>query len=165
MTANEIVNLYNEILGIGDTLDDLGVGVYALTDGGFKTREALKLELSQFLLYIGNANGSFDDGEVALMNIILGENHTASAYEQLSARASEPSPNVSLSLLGFISGDKTLNKRNGTNGATQLCDMLIDFYEGLANVMLAFDKNKDATVRKIKFINGMKAYVMKSMRE
>jgi hypothetical protein len=35
----------------------------------------------------------------------------------------------------------------------------------MGNVMVALDDNKVATMRKIKFINGMKAYIMKQVRE
>jgi hypothetical protein len=164
MDAYEIVSLYNQTLDLCDTLDNSGLGVYALTDGGHRTRETLRLELSQFLLYLGNANASFEDGEVALMNIVLGEEYTASTYEQLCASVDEPSPDKSLTLIGFISGDKALNNQNGTR-STQLCDLLVNLYENMGNVMVALDDNKVATLRKIKFINGMKSYIMKQIRE
>lgn len=164
MDAYEIVSLYNQTLDLCDTLDNSGLGVYALTDGGHRTRETLRLELSQFLLYLGNANASFEDGEVALMNIVLGEEYTASIYENLCASVNEPSPNSSLTLMGFVSGDKALNNQNGTS-STQLCDLLVNLYENMGNVMVALDDNKVATLRKIKFINGMKSYIMKQIRE
>ena len=164
MDAYEIVSLYNQTLDLCDTLDNSGLGVYALTDGGHRTRETLRLELSQFLLYLGNANASFEDGEVALMNIVLGKEYTASMYEQLCASVNEPSPDKSLTLIGFVSGDKALNNKNGTR-STQLCDLLFNLYETMGNVMVALDDNKVATMRKIKFINGMKSYAMKKIME
>lgn len=55
MDAYEIVNALNQILNLADTLDDTGVvGVKALSNGQYTTREVCRLELSQFLLYIAN---------------------------------------------------------------------------------------------------------------
>ena len=164
MDAYEIVSLYNQTLDLCDTLDNSGLGVYALTDGKYRTRETLRLDLSRFLLYLGNANASFEDGEVALINIVLDEEYTATMYEKLCASVDEPIPGDSLTLMGFVSGDKALNNQNGTR-STQLCDFLVNLYENMGNVMVALDDNKVATMRKIKFINGMKAYIMKQVRE
>jgi hypothetical protein len=85
-------------------------------------------------------------------------------YEQLCASVNEPSPDKSLTLIGFVSGDKALNNQNATR-STQLCDLLVNLYENMGNVMVALDDNKVATMRKIKFINGMKSYIMKQIRE
>lgn len=164
MDAYEIVNLYNQTLDLCDTLDSSGFGAYALTDGEFRTRQALKLELSQFLLYLAKANATFEEGEVALLNIVFGEEFTASVYENMFASVNDPVPSNSLTVMGFVSGDKALNNQNGTN-ATQLCDLLVNLYETMGTIMVAMDDNKEATMRKIKYINGMKAYIMKQIRE
>ena len=99
MDAYEIVNALNQILDLGDSLDDTGVvGVRALTNGEHTTREAIRLELSQFLLYIANGNSTLEDGEVALINLVLGGDYTSFQLKQLAATTNEPTPSSCLTL-------------------------------------------------------------------
>lgn len=162
MDFDKIVSVFNQTLDLCDTLDNAECGVYTLTDGEFRMRDTLRLELSQFLLYVGNANGSFEDGEIEMLNIVLGEEHTASYYEYLGEKAADPSPENSLTLVGFISADRTFNNQNGTRN-TQLCNLLVQLYETMGNIMVTLDENSDAAMRKLKFISRMKAYIMKQM--
>lgn len=95
MDAYEIVNALNQILDLGDSLDDTGVvGVRALTNGEDTTREAIRLELSQFLLYIANGNSTLEDGEVALINLVLGGDYTSFQLKKLAARLTNPPPRL-----------------------------------------------------------------------
>ena len=103
MDAYEIVNALNQILDLGDSLDDTGVvGVRALTNGEHTTREAIRLELSQFLLYIANGNSTLEDGEVALINLVLGGDYTSFQLKQLAATTNEPTPLVLLNVSRFL---------------------------------------------------------------
>lgn len=163
MEFDKIADVFDQTLNFCDTLDDAEVGVYSLTDGEFRMRDTLRLELSQFLLYLGNANTSFEEGEIALLNLVFGEEHNASYYEYLGAKAEDPSPENSLTLVGFISGDRTFNNQNGTS-ATRLCDLLVKLYETMGDIMVAMDENNVAAVRKLKFISRMKTYIMKQIR-
>lgn len=163
MDAYELINMLNKILELGDTLDNTGVvGVQALTDGEFTTRDATKLELSQFLLYIANGNGTLEEGEVALINVVLGGDLNAYQLKQLAASINEPNPSSCLTLNGFLSGDKALNQQNGTR-STQTSDALITVFETFGNLMVAFDENSVSKARCAKYINGMKSYVMKNL--
>ncbi len=55
MDAYDLINMLNQVQGLADSLDGTGVvGVKALTNGQYTTRDTLKLELSKFLLYIAN---------------------------------------------------------------------------------------------------------------
>lgn len=164
MDAYEIVNSLNQILDFGDSLDNTGVaGVKALTNGEHTSREAIKLELSQFLLYIVNGNGTLEDGEVALINLVLGGDYNAYQLKQLAATTNEPNPSSCLTLTGFLSGDMALTQQNGYK-TTTTTDVLIQVFEAFGNLMVAFDENSVSKVRCAKFINGMKTYVMKNLK-
>ena len=163
MDAYEVVSYLNQVYGLGDSLDETGVcGVYKLTNGDHTTREAIRLELSQFLLYIGSGNGMYSDGEVALLNLVLGEEYEAYQYRQLSASVDAPNAANSLSLMGFLSGDMALNQQNGTRSTTTT-DTLINLFKAFGELMVAFDENPTAKARCAKHISGMKAYVMKNI--
>ena len=102
MDAYEIVNALNQILNLGDTLDNTGVvGVKALSNGQYTTREVCRLELSQLLLYIANGNGTLNDGETALINIVLGEEYSSFQLKQLASTINAPDPSSSMTLMGF----------------------------------------------------------------
>ena len=164
MDAYEIVNILNQILNLGDSLDDTGVvGVRALTNGEHTTREAVRIELSQFLLYIANGNYTLEDGEVALINLVLGGDYTAFQLKQLAATTNEPNPSSCLTLAGFLSSDMALTQQNGYK-TTSYTDVLIRVFEAFGNLMVAFDENSVSRARCAKYINGMKSYVMKKLR-
>lgn len=159
MDAYEIVNALNQILNLADT----GVvGVKALSNGQYTTREVCRLELSQFLLYIANGNGTFTDGEVALFNIVLGDEYTAYQLKQLASTVDAPSPSSSMTLMGFLSGDAALTQQNGYR-TTVSTDLLINVFEAFGNLMVAFDENPVSKARCAKYISGMKSYVMKNL--
>ena len=164
MDAYDIVNALNQILDLGDSLDDTGVvGVRALTNGEHTTREAIRLELSQFLLYIANGNSTLEDGEVALINLVLGGDYTSFQLKQLAATTNEPTPSSCLTLAGFLSGDMALTQQNGYK-TTSSTDVLIQVFEAFGNLMVTFDENSVSRARCAKYINGMKSYVMKNLR-
>jgi len=161
MDAYEIANALNQTYNLCDTLDNAGFGAYGLTNGEHRTRETLKLELSQFLMWVGNANGSFSDGELALVNFVLGMELDSFQMKQIIT-TNEPIPSNSLTLMGFLAGDKALNAANGTRG-TQTTNVLIDLYNNMGQVMVAFDDNSVARAKLNKYISGMKTYVMKNL--
>ena len=163
MDAYEIVNALNQILNLGDTLDNTGVvGVKALSNGQYTTSEVCRLELSQFLLYIANGNGTLTDGEVALVNIVLGEDYSSFQLKQLASSINNPDPASSMTLIGFLSGDAALSQQNGYRTTTST-DVLINVFEAFGNLMVAFDENPVSKARCAKYINGMKTYVMKNL--
>ena len=73
MDVNDIVNALEGILGLGDTLDSNGIGINTATGGEHTTREVLKTELGQFLMYVGAGGSSFSDGQVGLVNLLLSD--------------------------------------------------------------------------------------------
>ena len=121
-----------------------------------------KLELSQFLLYIANGNGTLTEGEAALVNIVLGEDYTPSQLRQLASTIDAPSPSSSMTLMGFLSGDAALSQQNGYRTTTST-DVLINVFGAFGNLMVAFDENPVSKARCVKYISGMKAYVMKNL--
>ena len=163
MDAYEIVNALNQVYGIADKLDNTGVvGVKALSNGQHTTRETLQLELSHFLLYVANGNGNFTDGEVALVNLVLGGEYSSWQLKQLCTTTDDPNPATSLTLMGFVSGDKAINEQNGTKELS-VTNLLINLYETLGNLMVAFDESPVSKARVIKYISGMKSYAMKNL--
>lgn len=104
----------------------------------------------------------YSDGEVALLNLVLGEEYEAYQYRQLSASVDAPNPANSLSLMGFLSGDMALNQQNGTRSTTTT-DTLINLFKAFGELMVAFDENPTSKARCAKHISGMKAYVMKNI--
>lgn len=164
MDAYEIVNALNQLLGLADSLDDTGiVGVKALSNGQYTTREVLRLELSRFLLYIGNGNSYLEDGEVALLNLVMNSDYNAMQWRQVATTTDAPNPSSSMTLMGFLSGDKALTQQNGYR-TTFSTDALIQTFQAFGNLMVAFDENSVSKARCAKYINGMKSYVMKNLR-
>lgn len=164
MDGQEIINALNRIYEISDSIDQTGlVGVKAISKGQFTTRQAIQLELTQFLLYIANGNASFSDGEVALINLVLNLNCNSQQLAALCTSIAEPDPANSLGLAGFLSADKFINLRSGDH-STSSTDVLIQFYELMGKLMVAFDENSVSEKRVKKYINGMKSYVMKNLK-
>lgn len=163
MNAHEIVGHLNKVLDLCDTLDqNEQMGVRALTDGKHSSREALRYNLGYFLLYVGGSNGHLTDGEVALLNVVMNTEYTAQQFMYLYETTDDPTPTSCLILMGFLSGDIALNQQSGRK-ETQLTDVLIQLFESMANVMLAFDDDATGRARKTKFISGMQAYVWKRL--
>ena len=163
MDAYELINYLNQVLNLGDSLDETGsAGVYALTKGEHTTKDVTRLELGRFLLYIASGNGVLTDGEVSLVNIVMNQELNAFQYKQLENQLEAPNPASLLSLAGFLSGDLALNQANGTK-STQCTDLLIQAFETFGNLMVAFDENSVSKIRCVKFISGMKSYVMKNL--
>ena len=163
MDAYEIVNVLNRILDLADSLDNTGVvGVKALFNGEYTTREVLRLELSQFLLYIGNGNSYLEDGEVALLNLVMNTDYNAMQWRQVATTTDAPNPANSMTLMGFLSGDIALTQQNGYK-TTSSTDVLIQTFEAFGNLMVAFDENATSKARCVKYISGMKSYVMKNL--
>lgn len=163
MNVYEIVNTLNQILNYADSIDGTGaVGVKALSNGQYTTREALRLELSRFLLHIGNGNDHLDEAEVALLNIVRGSNFTASQWRQIALTTDAPNPSESMTLMGFLSTDKALSAQNGYK-TTSSTDALIQIYKTFGDLMVAFDENADSKARCVKYISGMKSFAMKNL--
>ena len=163
MDAYELISYLNNVLKLGDSMDDTGVtGAYALTNGEHSTREVLRLELGRFLLYIASGNATLTDAEVSLVNVVMETDLSASQLRQLESNADVPDPSASLALMAFLSGDKTLNQVNGTRG-TQSTDLLIQLYETFGNLMVDFDENAAAKARCAKYISGMKSFALKNI--
>lgn len=163
MDAYEIVNALNQILDLADSLDNTGVvGVKALSNGEYTTREVLRLELSQFLLYIGNGNSYLEDGEVALLNLVMNSDYNAMQWRHVATTTDAPNPANSMTLMGFLSGDKALTQQNGYK-TTSSTDVLIQTFEAFGDLMVAFDENATSKARCVKYISGMKSYVMKNL--
>lgn len=164
MDAQELINMLNQILDLGDSMDENGVmGVKALTNGTHTTREVTRLELGRFLLYIASGNGVLTDGEVSLINVAFGLEYSAYQYRQLEAQTNYPDPSNSLSLMGFLSGDIVLSKHNG-HRSTVMTDALIGLFESYGGLMVAFDDNPVSRARKLKYISEMKSYVSKNLK-
>ncbi len=161
MDAYDILSVLNNTYDLCDDFDRQGFGVYALTDGENTSREALKLELAQFLLWVGNANGIYSDGELALVGLVLGMELDEMQAKQIISEL-EPNPSKVLSLMGFLIRDKAANAANGTKEA-KAANVLIDLFSSLGDLMVAFDDNPAAKVKKSKFINGMQTYVQKNL--
>ena len=163
MDAYEVVNALNQILSLGDTLDHTGVaGVSALTNGQYTTRETCKLELSKFLLYVANGNGILTEGEVALINIVLGQEYSAYQLKQLASSIGTPDPSSCMTLVGFLSGDAALSRQNGYRTTTST-DALINAFEAFGNLMVAFDENYVSKTRCANYISGMRSFVMRNL--
>ena len=163
MDAYEIVDALDRILSLADALDDTGVvGVKALSNGKYTTREVLRLELSRFLLYIGNGNSSLEDGEVALLNLVMNSDYNAYQWRQVATTTDAPNPSSSMTLMGFLSGDKALTQQNGYK-TTSSTDLLIQLFDAFGNLIVAFDENAVSKARCVKYISGMKSYVMKNL--
>ena len=162
MDAYEIVNALNQTYNICDPLDNSGVGAWNLTNGNTKTREALKLELTQFLLYIGNANSSFSEGEQALINLVYGDNWSIFQLKQACATIDEPSPSSSLTLAAFLYGQKAINSQNGSR-ETSVIDLITNLYDAMGQLMIEFDENAVSKARFNKYMSGMKSYILKNL--
>ena len=146
MDAYDILNTLNSVYNLCDDFDRDGYGAYALSRGQNTSREALRLELAQFLMWIGDANGVYCDGELALVGLVLGmELDAAQAKQIISGRV--PDPNSTLSLMGFLIRDKAVNAANGTRDA-KAANALISLFSSLGDIMVAFDDNPAAKAKK-----------------
>ena len=163
MDAQELINMLNQILDLGDLMAETGVtGVKALTNGKLTTREITRLDLSRFLLYVASGNRVLTEGEVLLINLASGYELSALSLQHIEDTTNPPNPD-SLTLKGFLSGDIALSEHNGYR-YTGLTDQLIDLFETYGNVMVAFDENPVSRARKLKYISEMKSYVSKNLK-
>lgn len=161
MDAYDLVKMLHGVYDLCDDLDREGYGVYAITNGEHTSRDALKLELGHFLAWIGGANGTYSEGEMALINFVLGTDWDAQRLKQFSTGV-EPNPNTSASLGGFLLKDKAMNADEGTRKADG-AELVISLFDAMAEVVIAFDDNATAKAKKNKYINGMKTYVQKNL--
>lgn len=163
MDASEIINALNRVLDIADKIDGIeGAGVAGITNGECTSRETVKLDLATFLLDVAKANDAIGSGEVALLNVVLDAEFSADDYHTLSERWAKADPSNMLSLDGFLSGDRVLNKANGTRETT-MTNVLVDLFEAFGNVIVYLDTNVIAKVKVISFINGMKKYIEENL--
>ena len=116
MDANDIINALNHVLDLGDQLDNAGGGVKGLTNGEDTTREVCKIELGHFLLYLANCSSSINDGQAAILNLVLGDGFTqlpAHEFKELSNTVSAPDPSNNATLDAFMQADMALSLQNG----------------------------------------------------
>ena len=163
----ELENTLNKLRDIGDNLDDAGIGVKALYDAPFSTRDWINIELGEFLLYLAHVNGDITDREAALLYIVMGDHQDCDKYSlsQLVATLEEPKPENMYSLDAFLAADIALNQNSGINN-TQITDMLIQIFNMMATIIIATcdqRSNLVAEKKKMKFLNGMETYVRKNL--
>ncbi len=159
MDVNDIVNALEGILGLGDTLDSNGIGINTATGGEHTTREVLKTELGQFLMYVGAGGSSFSDGQVELVNLLLSDEYGQIPAWRMKSVADDmtpPDPAGNLSYTAFSVGDEAIAQQNGTP-SKQLTDALINLYETFGTLMVAFNENAVSQSRCDSYIRGLKA--------
>lgn len=166
-TLEELVNALNKLRDFGDSLDDARIGVEALFDIPARTRDIINMELGEFMLYLAHINGDITDREAALLYIVMGDNQDCDKYSlsQLVSRIG-PKPDNLYSLGAFLGADYASNKQNRGTRNTQMTDMLIQFYELMASIIIAASdqsSNLAAEKKKMKFLNGMKTYVKENL--
>ena len=159
MDVNELINVLNRILDLGDTLDNSGAGAAAATGGEHTTRGIIKIELGLFLLYIGDAGSAFNDGQASLVNILLSERfgqipswNMKSIAEGLDA----PDPDGNTSFTIFQNADQAMVEQNGGD-PNRLTNILITLYDTFGKVMIGLNQNYLAQVRFDRYMNGLKA--------
>ena len=160
MDANDILNALNGVLDLGDTLDDSGIGVKAMTNGERTTRAACQMELGNFLLYIGDGGDVFTDGQADLVNLLLSEQFgqiPAWRMKSVAAALNAPDPETNATYLAFENGDEAMASQNGTVPTTQLRDLIISLYESFGGLMVALNENVLSKVRCETYINGLKS--------
>ena len=159
MNGQDVMNALNRILDLGDTLDNAGGGVQALTNGSHTTREVCKIELGQFLLYVADGGDSINDGQAAVLNLVffegLGQN-SGDQYMQLAKTIGTPNPKQNMTLISFRQGDQALSAQNGTQSSS-LEDILTSVYEAFGRLMVAFNENAISQQRYDRFMRDFKS--------
>lgn len=161
MDAQVIVNHIQQMLDFCDKLDNYysqGAGVRFITKGSHTARDVYKLELGQFLLHVGNANGTLGAAEVALLNVVFAAKYTAEQYQQLYSKVGAPSPEKSMSLMGSVSVDRVQSKHKGAR-STDASNIMMESFDLMSKIMLMFDNNPTAAALREQYVEGMKAYV------
>ena len=160
MDVNQLLNVLEQVLDLGDKLDSSGGGVLGLSGGKTTTREMCRLQLMQFLFYVGYTNARLTEGQVSLLNVVLHRDRslTESEYCRICRNANDLNPESDLTLKAFIQGDAALSAKSGMP-STQLTDILITTYEAFGTLMIAMDEQPLANVRLNNFIEGMKNIV------
>ena len=159
MDVNDILTALNGVLDLGDTLDNNGIGISAMTNGKHTTRELCKMELGSFLLYVGAGGGFFNDGQAGLVNILLMDKYGQIPSWQMKSVADDldmPIAANNATFTAYKNGDDALSQQNG-RPTTQLTDLLISLYESFGGLMVAFNENTLSRVRCDTYVNGLKA--------
>ena len=159
MDANDIINALNHVLDLGDQLDNAGGGVKGLTNGEDTTREVCKIELGQFLLYLANCSSSINDGQAAILNLVLGDGFTqlpAHEFKELSNTVSAPDPSNNATLDAFMQADMALSLQNGEN-SSPLTNILISIYKAFGQLLIAMNENTLAQSRYDRIISQMES--------
>ncbi len=158
MDVNDLINALNQILNMGDQLDNAGGGVKRLTDGAHTTREACRMELSQFLLYIADGCSYVNDSQAAVVNIVLGEEYSdvpAYKIQEVAKGVNAPDPNMNMTVMAFRQADFALSRKNGEDSSS-LTDLLISVYEMYGLLMVAANENPIARSRYDRIISKLK---------
>lgn len=162
MDVNDILNALNGVLELSDTLDNNGIGISSMTNGQRTTREVCKMELGQFLLYVGGGGSFFTDGQASLVNLLIGEKiGQLPAWQMKAAADSVDSPDAgsNVTFTAFEAGDEALSQQNGTK-STQMTDLLISLYESFGGLMVAFNEDALSRIRCDNYVSGLKSRQM-----
>ena len=159
MNGQDVMDALNRILDLGDTLDNAGGGVQALTNGSHTTREVCKIELGQFLLHVADGGDSINDGQAAVLNVVffegLGQN-SGDQYMKLAKTIGTPDPKQNMTLIAFRQADQALSTQNGTQSSS-LEDILTSTYETFGLIMVAFNENTISRQRYDRFMRDFKS--------
>lgn len=159
MGVNDILSALNGVLDLGDTLDNNGIGISAMTNGQHTTRELCKMELGSFLLYVGAGGGFFNDGQAGLVNILLMDEYGQIPSWRMKSVADAldmPLAINNATFTAFKNGDDALSQQNG-RPTTRLTDLLISLYESFGGLMVALNENTLSRVRCDTYVDGLKA--------
>ena len=164
MDIEKLMNILEQVLGLGDKLDSAGGGIAGATGGSKITREVCRLQLMQFLFYLAYTNGSLTNGQVSLLNLVLQPSRSMSEWEycKICQSQDDPTPETNLTLKAFIQGDKALSAQNG-EPSTQLTDILISTFEAFGTLIITLDDNAFAKIRCSNYIEGMRNIVSKEL--
>lgn len=158
MDVNDIINALNRVLDLGDQLDNVGGGVQGLTNGEHTTREACKIELSQFLLYIADGCSYVNDAQAAVLNLVLGDGYSnvpAYKVKELAKSVSTPDPSKNVTMAAFQQADIALSQQNGEDSSS-LTNILVSLYEAFGQLMVAVNENPIAQSRYDRVISQFK---------
>ena len=159
MDANDIINALNRVLDLGDQLDNAGGGVQGLTNGEHTTREVCKIELGQFLLYLASSSTFINDGQAAVLNLVLGDGFSeipAYKFKELASTISAPDPSNNLSLSAFMQADMALSQQNGESSSS-LTSILISIYKAFGQLLIAVNENALAHSRYDRFVSRLES--------
>lgn len=167
MAAQEVLNALNQIYDLGDSLDDAGIGTLALTNGNKTTREACRLDIAHFLVYVGNGGSFVTDAQASLLGIVLGSQYgqvTPEAFRNVAKDVGVPEADKSLSILTFCHCDQVLSRKNGTK-STSLTDVLVNLYESVGQLMVALNENVVSRSRYDSYIREMKSVIASHLED